>query len=91
MLLNCKHCHKIVNEKRLHLNVCLLSQMIFKIMLMTPVRKSPRCHVNTPLLCSHCEWLLIKGSTIGIGFNRAKTNCEIAHILGILLINSNDK
>ena len=35
MLLNCKQCHKNVNEKRLHLNVCLLSLMIFKIMLMT--------------------------------------------------------
>ena len=58
---------------------------------LAPLRKSPRCHVNTPLLCSHCEWLLIKGSTVGIGFNRAKTNCEIAHILGVLLINSNNK
>ena len=35
MLLNCKQCNIIVNVKRLHLNVCLLSLMIFKIMLMT--------------------------------------------------------
>ena len=35
MLLNCKQCHKNVNEWRLHLNVWLLSLMIFKIMLMT--------------------------------------------------------
>ena len=33
--MNCKHCRKNVNEKRLDLNVCLLSQMIFKVMLMT--------------------------------------------------------
>ena len=35
MKLNCQQCHKNVNELRLHLNVCLLSQIIFKIMLMT--------------------------------------------------------
>ena len=39
-------------------------------------------------LCSHCGWLLLKCSAIGIGFNGAETNCEIAHILGILLMNS---
>ena len=27
-------------------------------------------------------------NNIGIGFNGAETNCRIAHILGILLINS---
>ena len=27
-------------------------------------------------------------NTIGIGFNGAETNCRIAHILGILLMNS---
>ena len=25
-------------------------------------------------MCSHCGWLLLKCSTIGIGFNGAKTN-----------------
>ena len=39
-------------------------------------------------LCSHCGWLLLKCSAIGIGFNGAETNCRIAHILGILLMNS---
>ena len=39
-------------------------------------------------LCSHCGWLLLKCSAIGIGFNGAETNCGIAHILGILLMNS---
>ena len=38
--------------------------------------------------CSHCGWLLLKCSAIGIGFNGAETNCGIAHILGILLKNS---
>ena len=38
--------------------------------------------------CSHCGWLLLKCSAIGIGFNGAETNCRIAHILGILLMNS---
>ena len=32
-------------------------------------------------MCSQC-------SAIGIGFNGAETNCGIAHILGILLMNS---
>ena len=32
--------------------------------------------------------LLLKCSTVGIGFNRAETNCGVAHILGILLMNS---
>ena len=32
----------------------------------------------------------LKCSTIGIGFNGAETNCGIAHILGILLMNSYD-
>ena len=41
-----------------------------------------------PQLCSHCGWLLLKCSAIGIGFNGAETNCRIAHILGILLMNS---
>ena len=31
---------------------------------------------------------LLKCSAIGIGFNGAETNCGIAHILGILLMNS---
>ena len=30
----------------------------------------------------------MKCSAIGIGFNGAETNCGIAHILGILLMNS---
>ena len=38
-------------------------------------------------MCSHCGWLLLKCSAIGIGFNGAENNCEIAHILGILLMN----
>ena len=41
-----------------------------------------------PYLCSHCGWLLLKCSAIGIGFNGAETNCRIAHILGIPLMNS---
>ena len=41
-------------------------------------------------LCSHGGWLLLKCSAIGIGFNGAETNCGIAHILGILLMNSWD-
>jgi len=32
--------------------------------------------------------ILLKCSAIGIGFNGAETNCGIAHILGILLMNS---
>ena len=43
-----------------------------------------------PLLCSHCGWLLLKCSAIGIGFNGAETNCRIEHILGILLMNSSN-
>ena len=35
-------------------------------------------------------WLLLKCSAVGIGFNRAETNCGIARILGILLMNSCD-
>ena len=37
-------------------------------------------------LCSHSVWLLLKWSTIGLGFDGAETNCRIAHILGTLLI-----
>ena len=43
-----------------------------------------------PRLCSHGGWLLLKCSAIGIGFNGAETNCGIARILGILLMNSWD-
>ena len=32
--------------------------------------------------------LILKRSEVGIGFNGAETNCGIAHILGILLMNS---
>ena len=34
--------------------------------------------------------VFIKCSAIGIGFNGAETNCGIARILGILLMNSCD-
>ena len=43
-----------------------------------------------PRLCSHGGWLLLKCSAIGIGFNGAETNCGIARLLGILLMNSWD-
>ena len=33
-------------------------------------------------------WRLLKCSAFGIGFNGAEPNCGIAHILGILLMNS---
>ena len=35
MLLNCKQCHKNVNEWCLHFNVCQLSLLTFKVVLMT--------------------------------------------------------
>ena len=38
----------------------------------------------------YCGWLLLKCSKIGIGFDGAETNCGIAHILGILLMDSYD-
>ena len=37
-------------------------------------------------LCSQGGWLLLKWSTIGVGFDGAETNCEIVHILGTLLM-----
>ena len=40
-----------------------------------------------PRLCSQGGWLLLKCSALGIG---AETNCGIARILGILLMNSWD-
>ena len=43
-----------------------------------------------PRLCSHGGGLLLKCSAIGIGFSGAETNCGIARILGILLMNSWD-
>ena len=45
-------------------------------------------YFKTTLLCSHCGWLLLKCSAVGIGFNGAETNCGIAHISGIQLMNS---
>ena len=41
------------------------------------------------LLCSLRGWLHLHSSSIGTGFNRAKTNCRTAHDLSILLTNSN--
>ena len=35
MLLNCKQCHKNVNEECLHLNICHLSILTFKMVFMT--------------------------------------------------------
>ena len=37
-----------------------------------------------------CAWLPLKCSTIGVELNGAETNCGIAHILGILPMNSYD-
>ena len=47
-------------------------------------------HTFCQWLYSHCELLLIKFSTVSIGFNRAGTICGIAHILRMLLTNSYD-
>ena len=48
--------------------------------------------VNAPgkiIIVSNCAHIVGGfSSTIGIGFNGAETNCGIAHILGILLMNS---
>ena len=41
------------------------------------------------LLCSLNGWLHLNFSSICTGFNGTKTNCRIAHNLGILLMNSN--
>ena len=38
------------------------------------------------ILTANNGWLLLKWSTIGIGFNGAETNCRIAHVLGIPLM-----
>ena len=48
-----------------------------------------KCHTVSSM-CSHCGWLLLKCSAVGIGFTGAKPNnyCGFAHILGILLMNS---
>ena len=35
MLLNCKQCYKNVNEECLHLNICHLSILTFKMVFMT--------------------------------------------------------
>ena len=35
---------------------------------------------------TYSGWLLLKWSTVGIGFDGAETNCRIAHVLGILLM-----
>ena len=57
----------------------------------TTLSVKPRSHVRIFLrLCSHGGWLLLKCSAVGIGFNGAETNCGIARILGILLMNSWD-
>ena len=41
-------------------------------------------HIPCRSLRSSCKWLLLKFSTIGIGFNGAESNCGIRRILGIL-------
>ena len=43
------------------------------------------------MMLIHERWLLLKCSEVRIGFNGAETNCGIAHILGILLMNSYNK
>ena len=48
----------------------------------------PHSYICVVRNCAHIVWLLLKCSTVGIGFNGAETNCGIAHILGILLMNS---
>ena len=65
-----------------------LSKFHFKNFLSKLLWNDPLIYMCCPQLCSHCGWLLLKCSAIGIGFNGAETNCRIAHILGILLMNS---
>ena len=66
---------------RVHLVRLLMSQFYFALF---------SSLIHCPWLCSHGGWLLLKCSAIGIGFNGVETNCGIARILGILLMNSCD-
>ena len=66
---------------------CTLSSFINVLILLCVIFLPYRC---CPWLCSHGGWLLLKCSAISIGFNGAETNCGIARILGILLMNSCD-
>ena len=46
MLLNCKQCHKNVNEYCLQINVCQLSLLTFKMVLMTLMLASMKVHLS---------------------------------------------
>ena len=46
MLLNCKQCHKNVNEQCFHFNVCLLSLLTFKMVLMTLMLALMKVHFS---------------------------------------------
>ena len=67
---------------RLRFDVCPRPKVLLCVIFLT--------NMCCPRLCSHVGWLLLKCSAIGIGFNGAETNCGIARILGILLMNSWD-
>ena len=53
-------------------------------------KKQLRAQFETVQIPVCFSGILLKCSAIGIGFNGAETNCGIARILGILLMNSCD-
>ena len=71
-----------------HINTRKSCQLIILLLLQLNCITNNLIYMCCSQLCSHCGWLLLKCSAIGIGFNGAETNCRIAHILGILLMNS---
>ena len=66
---------------------CTFSSLINVLILLCVIFLTYMC---CPWLCSDGGWLFLKCSAVGIGFNGAKTNCGIARILGVLLMNSCD-
>ena len=71
----CNHCFVLWRHTQFHLTV--FSSVFLS------------CAVQFDLFVqfdSHSGWLLLKWSTIGLGFDGAETNCRIPHILGTLLM-----
>ena len=66
-ILNCKQCHKNFNEWCLQFNVCLLSLLTFRMVLMTLMLASMKVYFSISFVCrmthmddQKCYWMLIK-------------------------------
>ena len=79
-------CFKFLFFARACFLFCIVASYAYFYLTVSVLFFSPVLVLVVQSLCSQSGWLLLKWSTIGLGFDEAQTNCRVAHILGTLLM-----